>query len=98
MIVLAGGQILADIDMYNRAHEMFNIVCASDSRPNDFAEGFGKFLDNKQDNIHVDESWLRGIPPATIQTVLFKPMSGILNKRKYLPLRFYADHNVTVSS
>ncbi|MFM7990228.1 MAG: hypothetical protein ACKPKO_64025, partial [Candidatus Fonsibacter sp.] len=73
--------------MYNRVHEMFNIFSASDSRQNDFAEGFGNYWDNKQDNIHVDESWLRGIPPTT-KTVLFKPMSGILNQRKYIPIRF----------
>ena len=88
MRVLAGGQILEDIDMYNRVHEMFNIFSASDSRQNDFAEGFGNYWDNKQDNIHVDETWLRGIPPTTKQTVLFKPMSGILNQRKYIPIRF----------
>ncbi|MFM7988588.1 MAG: hypothetical protein ACKPKO_55675, partial [Candidatus Fonsibacter sp.] len=50
--------------MYNRVHEMFSIFSASDSRQNDFAEGFGNYWDGKQDNIHVDESWLRGIPPA----------------------------------
>ena len=38
MRVLAGGQILEDIDMYNRVHAMFNIFSASDSRHNDFAE------------------------------------------------------------
>jgi len=31
---------------------------------------------------------LVGIPGASYQTVLFKPLSGILNQRKYLPLRF----------
>ena len=31
---------------------------------------------------------LPGIPGASYQTVLFKPLSGILNQRKYLPLRF----------
>jgi hypothetical protein len=37
---LAGCQLVEDIDMYNRVHEMFNIFSASDSRQHDDAEGF----------------------------------------------------------
>ena len=59
MKILASGQILEDIDMYNRVHEMFNIFSASDSRQNDYAEGFGNFWDNRMDNIHVDEIYLK---------------------------------------
>ena len=47
MRILAGGQILEDIDMYNRAHEMFDMFSASDSRQNDHAEGFGNFWYNR---------------------------------------------------
>ena len=54
MRILAGGQILEDIHMYNRVHEMFSIFSATDSRQNDYAEGFGNFWDNRMDNIHVN--------------------------------------------
>ncbi|MFM7979184.1 MAG: hypothetical protein ACKPKO_07695 [Candidatus Fonsibacter sp.] len=40
MRILAGGQILEDIDMYNRVHEMFSIFGTTESRINDFSEGF----------------------------------------------------------
>ena len=36
----------------------------------------------------VSTAYLPGIPSASYQTVLFKPLSGILNQRTYLPLRF----------
>ena len=41
MRILAGGQILEDIDLYNRVHEMFNNFTAEGSRYNDYTEGFG---------------------------------------------------------
>ena len=88
MRIFAGGQILEDIDMYNRVHEMFSIFSAIDSRQNDYAEGFGSFWDNRVDNLHVNTYYLLGIPGLASQTVLCKPLSGILNQRKYLPIRF----------
>ena len=57
MRILAGGHILEDLDMYNRAHEMFNICNAIDSKQNDYAEGFGNLWDNVQDNIHLDTGY-----------------------------------------
>ena len=41
MRILAGGQVVEDIDSYNRVHEMMHILTASDSRINDYGEGFG---------------------------------------------------------
>ena len=74
MRILAGREILEEIDMYNRVREMFSIFSASDSRQNDYAEGFGKFWDNKADNESVGPSYLKGIPESASQTVLFKPL------------------------
>jgi hypothetical protein len=45
--ILAGGQILEHIDLYNRVHEMFNMFSATDSRQNDYAEGFCNYGDDK---------------------------------------------------
>ena len=41
MEILAGGQILEDIDMNNRVQEIFNNFTPEGSRYNDYAEGFG---------------------------------------------------------
>ena len=38
--ICAGGQILEVIDMYNRVHDMFNMISGADSRDNDFGEVF----------------------------------------------------------
>ena len=38
--ILAGGQILEVIEMYNRVYDMFDLFSAADSRNNDFGEGF----------------------------------------------------------
>ena len=47
--ILAGGQILEDIDLYNRVHEMFNNFTAEGSRSNDYSEGFGYVWEGFQD-------------------------------------------------
>ena len=44
MRILAGGQVLEDIDDYNRVHEMFQVFSATDSRQNDYGEGFWQLL------------------------------------------------------
>ena len=98
IIILAGGQILEDIDLYNRVHDMFNNFTAEGSRYNDYSEGFGNVWEGTVDPnalsgaannaAAVSAVSLVGIPGASYQTVLFKPLSGILNQRKYLPLRF----------
>ena len=66
---------------------------------NDFAEGFGAvwegFADNNaltlvetsNDSV-VKYAQTKGIPGQSFQTVMCKPVSGIFNQTKYLPLRF----------
>ena len=39
MRILVGGQVIEDIDNYNRVHEMFQVFSATDSRANYYAEG-----------------------------------------------------------
>ena len=41
MRIVARGQILEDIDLYNRVHELFINITAEGSRYNDYSEGFG---------------------------------------------------------
>ena len=85
MRVLAGGQVLEDIDNYNRVHEMMHTLTATDSRENDGAEAFGfvQGIQQKQDNVVA-----KGIAGGDSITLLFKPLSGILNQGKYLPIRY----------
>ena len=45
MGILVGGQILEDIDVYNRVHEMFNDFTTEGSGYNDYAEGLGVVLE-----------------------------------------------------
>ena len=87
--VLCAGQLVEDIMDYNRIHEMMHILIAKESRENDSAEAFGitanlpAFVTNK-----VDITMIKGIEPGKSMTALFKPLSGILNQNKMIPLRY----------
>ena len=75
-----------------------SIFPAERSRLNAYSEGFGNVWEGVQDpnalsgdannGSAVSALTLPGIPGASYQTVLFKPLSGILKLREYLPLRF----------
>jgi hypothetical protein len=79
------GQIIEDIQDYTRVSHMFNIFQNSETRLNDMAEGFGYFDDIKE----LEEiGELPGIKSGSYQTVMFKPLCGIFNQTKDLPLRY----------
>jgi hypothetical protein len=79
------GQILEDISDWNRLSHMFNIFENAETRLNDMCEGFGSFDDIKE----LEEiGELPGIKSGSYQTVMFKPLCGIFNQTKYLPLRY----------
>ena len=89
MRVLCNGTIVEDIDDYNRVHQMFNIMTASDSRINELSEGFGQHWDIKEDfDGPFKAATFPGIRGGQSRTVLFKPLSGLLTQPKYLPLRY----------
>jgi hypothetical protein len=77
------GQIIEDIDNYNRVHELFHIMQSEHSRRNDSIEGFGYQSELKELNT---AALLPGITQS--QTVMFKPLAGIFAQSKYLPLRY----------
>ena len=91
MRCLCNGQVIEDIDNYSRCHELFSTLTAKDSRENEEAEGFGKSWDH---TIHMSlnntytPSNFSGIFYDQAQTVLFKPLLGILSQPKYLPIRY----------
>ena len=76
------GQIIEDIDNFNRVSELFHILQTPASRKNDFIEGFGYNADIQD----MALATMSGI--TTKQSVMFKPLSGILQQTKYLPLRY----------
>ena len=86
MRILAGGQLVEDIDYYNRVHQMFSALIARESNTNNLAESFGYTTTEARDLNST--TTFAGIPPGQMQTVMFKPLSGLLNQPKYLPLRY----------
>ena len=76
---------------------VFSSFTAERSRYNDYSEGFGNVWEGFQDpnafngavnnGSAVSITYLPWMPGASYQTVLFKPLSGILNQRKYIPWR-----------
>ena len=90
--ILCGGQVVEDIDNYNRVHEMMSTLIAADSRANDDGEAFGarhsthEWYGDVTPSVNVDN--LKGIAQGDNQTVLFKPLSGLFNQEKYLLVHF----------
>ena len=85
MRILAAGQLVEDIDQYNRIHEMLQFFVAGESRENDAGEAFG-FVHNK--HVATTAAAFSGIKQGQGLQVLFKPLSGLLNQNKMMPLRY----------
>jgi hypothetical protein len=89
MRILCAGQLVEDIMDYNRIHQMIHMMIAKESRENDMAEAFGQAWNEyewQQGRWDTDD--FAGIDPNSSMTVLFKPLSGVLNQQKYLPLKW----------
>ena len=92
--VLCGGTIIEDIDYYAKAHEMFHILTNPHARMNDAVEGCGEMYDIIRNQISTDDGPVyntnnfTGIAPGDFRTVFFKPLAGILNQSKFLPIRY----------
>ena len=74
MRILCAGQIIEDVDEFNRLSEMYHMMKPTNKRQNDAIEGFGG------DTLDKDKT----------RTVCFTPMSGLLSQEKYLPIRYSA--------
>ena len=80
MRIVCGGQIVEDIDDYNRVCEMFNVLQAPSVRSNDSIEGTGRwdgpvFL---KETLEINKT----------RRVGMKLCSGLFNQSKMLPLRY----------
>lgn len=95
MRIISKGQIIEDIDDYNRLHEMFESMTAGHLRDNNMIEGFDNRFDlyddtdDTFDHASLANNMGKGaIPEGGRKTVGFQLLSGLLNQQKYLPLRF----------
>ena len=61
-----------------------NFLIASESRANQATEAFG----SNSDSDTVNQDFNAAIKPNQSLTVLFKPLSGLLNQNKMLPIRY----------
>ena len=86
--VLCGGQLLEDIDYYNKVHEMFHYFQSSTVRQNDNTEGFLGNEYNLNTNMVIANSQAAIAGAGGYMTVAFRPLSGLLNQDKYLPIRY----------
>lgn len=102
MRVIVGGQVLEDIDNYNRVHEMIMNLRSKHARENCSAEGFGTVWDTKEYRTFepvmkfgefealrkLRTETFSGLLNGQSQRVLFKPLSGIFEQNKMIPLRY----------
>jgi hypothetical protein len=86
MRVICGGQIVEDIDNYNRLHEMYHMMKPTEKRLNDAIEGFG-VTETEFINIDAADS-PSSLAAGETQTVCFTPLSGLLSQDKFLPIRY----------
>lgn len=83
---LVGGAIIDDVDYYNRVHEMLHILTSKNNRDNDDIEGFGMRWDDSDNYGTFNADRILGIEEGGSRTVSFKPLFGVLNQPKYIPL------------
>ncbi len=90
--VLCQGQIVEDIDNFNRIQEMFSIFTSKHNRDNDDLTNFGFRYDDEANYdvalADLDATSFRSIDGQADRVVLFKPLLGILSQEKYIPLRY----------
>ncbi len=77
-------QIIEDIQDFKRVSHMFHLFKSKAVAYNDGCEGFGYHEDIEELN-EIGE--VPGISANEHHTVMFKPLCGLFNQAKYLPLR-----------
>jgi len=105
--ILAGNQLIEDIDYYARVHQMFDILRAGHVRENEDCEGFEHRYDqdmykgifNSNANVatavvspgvtmNTVGNMFVSVPAGEARAVSFKPLSGLLNCGKLIPIRY----------
>jgi hypothetical protein len=72
---------------------MFHCCTNGNTRDNDLAESFGQRIDSYHyqtinGNTTATATNYLGLPASTSRTVYFKPLLGIFNQSRYLPIRY----------
>ncbi len=88
MRILAQGQIIEDIDNYNRTHEMMNIMTSRYNRDNDDIGGFGYRYDDENTYGTTTTTTYSGVAASGNRVLSFKPLSGLFKQNKWLPIRY----------
>jgi hypothetical protein len=85
--LLCGGQVIEDINNYNRTFEMFHMLSPGEKRLNDFVEGFGLLSARTEGNkVSYTSSWESyPIMAGQNRIVMFSPLSGLLNQESTSP-------------
>ena len=100
--IIAGSQVLEDFDYSNHVNQMFSKLMSQGARKDEANEGFGYRYDDEiktlkkgaGDNLIYDVDSV-AVPGFKNQmTVAFKPLAGIFNQFKYLPLKYMG--NLTI--
>jgi hypothetical protein len=88
--VMVNGQVAEDIQDFGRNSEMFLSLMPDHVRDNMDIEGFGHRWDDHYNKYIYDwdEDTLPGIEGGKKQTVMFKPMLGLVNQSKLLPVKY----------
>lgn len=98
--LIAGGQVIEDIDNFNRLSLMLTALKPEDEQLDIATEGFGSF-DNKLDGVLTrfdeDQDERKSYRESDFnesgvievsRRVMFKPMLGMFNQEKLIPLRY----------
>ena len=92
--LIAGGQIIEDIGKFNRLSLMLTALKPEDEQLGIASEGFGSFdakygsqAADPRKTYRLDDHERSGIVAAG-RKVMFKPLDGIFNQDKLLPLRY----------
>ena len=96
MRIIAGSQVVEDIDSYNRVHHMFSNLMSQGARRDEANEGFGYRYDDELLTLankggtaltyEVNSAHCSGV--YNEMTCCFKLLSGIFSQWKYFPLKY----------
>ena len=92
--IIAGGQVIEDIDDFNRLSLMLTTIKSNEEQLMIASEGFGSFddrygvvaEDHRKEYRSKDYDYSGGVFQS--RRVVFKPMFGLLHQEKLLPLRY----------